>query len=287
MLVSSACMLEKALRGKYAIAQFNLNNLEWIRAILEAAKEMRAPVILGVTEAAAAYMGGVSAVAALVGKFVTAFRPDFPVALHLDHSGQYACLEALGAGFTSVMFDGSAMPFVENLLISRALADFCNKHGVSLEAELGSPAGEEENIKGTGERAAIAECVELGCSGITSLAPAIGNMHGEYPPDWPGLDLDLLASIHAALPNLPLVLHGGTGVSGDQIKKAIEKGICKINVNTECQIAFASALRDYFTNGEDKKPKGYNLQKIMLPGIEAIRKKACKKMELFGSAGKA
>lgn len=287
MLVSPVAMLRQALEGQYAIAQFNINNLEWIRAILEAAAEKNAPVILGVTEAAARHMGGIAAVGALAGKFVDSFQARFPVALHLDHADQYLCLEAVGAGFSSVMFDGSRMPFVENLLISRSLADFCHKRNVALEAELGSPAGEEDNIRGTGERAAIAECEELGCCGIASLAPAIGNMHGEYPADWPGLDLDLLARIHAALPELPLVLHGGTGVSEDQIKSAIKNGICKINVNTECQIAFANALREYFEKGEDRKAKGYNLQKIMRYGMDAIRRKACEKIELFGSAGRA
>lgn len=287
MLQSSGAMLREALGGRYAIAQFNLNNLEWIRAILEAATRMRAPVILGVTEGAAAYMGGVATVVALVRHFLAELRPCVPVALHLDHSSQYNCLEAIGAGFTSVMFDGSKMPIVENLLISRALANFCASRNVALEAELGSPAGEEENITGTGERAELMECVELGACGITSLAPAIGNMHGEYPSSWQGLDLGLLSKIHAALPNLPLVLHGGTGVPDDQIKKAIEAGICKINVNTECQIAFADALREYFENGADKKPKGYSLQKIMRQGTDAIRDKACEKIALFGSEGRA
>lgn len=287
MLVSPVVMLQKALKGQYAIAQFNINNLEWIRAILEAAKKMAAPVILGLTESAARHMGGIAAVGTLVSKVAANFRPHFPVALHLDHSDQYLCLEAVGAGFNSVMFDGSKMPFVENMLVCRTLADFCHKRDVALEAELGSPAGEEDDISGTGERASVHECVELGCVGISSLAPAIGNMHGEYPADWPGLDLELLAKIHAALPNLPLVLHGGTGVPEDQIKSAISHGICKINVNTECQIAFADALREYFENGEDKKTKGYNLQTIMRRGMDAICRKACEKIELFGSAGRA
>lgn len=287
MLVSSAVMLRAALEGGYAVAQFNLNNLEWLRAILEAAEENAAPVILGVTRAAADYMGGLNTVAALTERFVAGFRPSVPVALHFDHGAQYTCLEAIGAGFTAVMFDGSAMPFSENLLITRALGDFCAKRGVALEAELGSPAGEEDGVSGDGAKASIEECAALAAAGVTCLAPAIGNIHGVYPPDWPGLDLELLSRIHAAIPETPLALHGGTGVPNEQIMKAVKKGVCKINVNTECQIAFSDALAAYFAGSCHKETKGYNLQKIMKPAIAAVRAKACEKICLFGSDGKA
>lgn len=284
MLVSSREMLGKAAQGKYAIGQFNINNLEWIRAILNAAQAEDAPVILGVTESACAYMGGLRTVKAMAGGMAASLGVKVPVALHLDHAGYEMCLMAIGAGFTSVMFDGSKMPFAENLRLCRKLAQVCEENGVALEAELGSPAGEEDGISGSGERADPAQCGELAQTGLTALAASIGNIHGEYPADWQGLDMGLLAQIKNAVAGLPLVLHGGSGVPEAMVKTAIENGIAKINVNTECQIAFAEALREYFAAGRDKAPKGYNLQKLLRPGLAAIEEVVRKKIQFFGSA---
>lgn len=284
MLVSAANMLQAALREGRAVGQFNINNLEWVRAALEAAAEMSSPVILGVTRAACSYMGGLASVAGMVEGMIKYLRPGVPVALHLDHSDADFCLEAIGAGFTSVMFDGSHMPFAENLAITAKLAKICKESGVSLEAELGSPAGEEDGITGSGARASVAECVSLAKSGADVLAASIGNIHGEYPPDWPGLDFTLLEKIHASLPGLPLALHGGSGVPEAMIAKAIKLGVAKINVNTECQIAFAAALEKYFIEGRAKEARGYNLQRIMKPGLEAVKNLIMEKMRFFDSA---
>ena len=285
MLVSSQNMLESAVRGKYAVGQFNINNLEWIRAVINAAQAVQAPVILGVTESACAYMGGLRAVRAMAEGMLASIGAKVPVALHLDHASYEMCLMAIGAGFTSVMFDGSKMPFAENLRLCRVLAEICRKNGVALEAELGSPAGEEDGISGSGERADPAQCGELAQSGLTALAASIGNIHGEYPADWQGLDMELLAKIKKAVNGLPLVLHGGSGVPEAMVKTAIQNGIAKINVNTECQIAFAKAMREYFDTGFDKAPKGYTLQKLLRPGIEAIEEVVKQKIIFFGSAG--
>lgn len=287
MFVSAAKMLQDAAKGKYAVGQFNINNLEWIRAILDAGQKMSAPIILGVTEAACKYMGGLRTVRAMSEGMLANMRVDIPVALHLDHAGEDLCLQAIGAGFSSVMFDGSKMPFAENLAICGKLAKICAAQGISLEAELGSPAGEEDGISGSGEKALPEECARLARSGITMLAASIGNMHGEYPANWPGLDLGLLAKIRAAVEGMPLALHGGSGIPDDMVKEAIRLGICKINVNTECQIAFARATGKYFAEGQDKKEKGYNLQKLLAPGIAAITEKVMEKIKFFGSEGKA
>lgn len=286
MLVSSQEMLGKAVKGKYAIGQFNINNLEWIRAVITAAEAERAPVILGVTESACAYMGGLGTVRGMAEGMLASLGAQVPVALHLDHASYEMCLMAIGAGFTSVMFDGSKMPFAENLRLCRSLARVCGKKGVALEAELGSPAGEEDGISGNGERADPAQCGELAQTGLTALAASIGNIHGEYPADWQGLDMELLAQIKRAVRGLPLVLHGGSGVPEAMVKTAIRNGIAKINVNTECQIAFANALRAYFAAGEDKAPKGYNLQKLLRPGLAAIEEVVRNKIIFFGSANK-
>ena len=233
MLVSSKEMLDKAVQCKYAIGQFNINNLEWIRAIISAAQAVDAPVILGVTESACAYMGGLRTVRAMTEGMLASLGARVPVALHLDHAGYAMCLMAIGAGFTSVMFDGSKMPFAENLRYSRMLAEICRSSGVALVAELGSPAGEEDGISGSGERAAPSLCGELAQTGLTALAASIGNIHGEYPADWQGLDMDLLAQIQRAVNGLPLVLHGGSGIPEVMVKAAIQNGIAKINVNTD------------------------------------------------------
>lgn len=287
MLQSAQKMLEKAVKEKYAVGQFNINNLEWIKAILEAAAELSSPLILGVTGSAVNYMGGLACVADMTRNIINYTRVDIPVALHLDHSSEDLCLEAIGAGFTSIMFDGSHKPFLENLQICAKLARICKERGVSLEAELGSPGGEEDGIKGDGDKASVEECAELAKSGITILAASIANIHGVYPPSWPGLDFSLLEKIHALLPDLPLALHGGSGIPQAMILKAIKLGIAKINVNTECQIAFAKALENYFKDGKAREEKGYNLQKIMLHGIEAIKNTVKQKIEFFGSKGKA
>lgn len=284
MLVSSQEMLVRAVEGKYAVGQFNINNLEWIRAILTAAGALEAPVILGVTESACAWMGGPRTVRGMAEGMLASLGTRVPVALHLDHAGYEMCLMAIGAGFTSVMFDGSKLPFAENLRLSARLAEICRQNGVALEAELGSPAGEEDGISGSGERADPAQCRELAQTGITALAASIGNIHGEYPDDWQGLDMVLLAKIKAAVRGLPLVLHGGSGIPEAMVKAAIQSGIAKVNVNTECQIAFALALRGYFEPGLDRAPKGYTLQKLLRPGLAAIEEVVKKKCSFFGSA---
>lgn len=283
MLVSSQEMLGGAVQGKYAIGQFNINNLEWFKAVINAAQAVEAPVILGVTESACAYMGGLRTVRCMAEGMLASLGAKIPVALHLDHAGYEMCLMAIGAGFTSVMFDGSKMPFAENLRLCLMLADICGKNGVALEAELGSPAGEEDGISGSGERADPAQCGELAQTGLTALAASIGNIHGQYPSDWQGLDMELLAKIKSAVHGLPLVLHGGSGIPEAMVKAAIQNGIAKINVNTECQIAFAKALRGYFDAGHDRAPKGHALQKLLRPGLEAIEEVVKQKILFFGS----
>lgn len=286
MLVSAKAMLDCAARGRYAIGQFNLNNLEWLKAALAAAREQSAPIMLGVTEAACAYMGGLRTVRAMVEGMLAETRSDLPIVLHLDHSSEAMCLQAIGAGFTSIMFDGSKLPFAENLRVCKKLAAICAARGIALEAELGSPAGEEDGISGSGEKASPAQCAELARLGITSLAASIGNMHGQYPSSWPGLDFALLGQIREAVNGLPLVLHGGSGIPDEMIAKAIDLGICKINVNTECQIAFANALGEYFATGKNQLPKGYALQKIMAAGTAAVRDTIMRKISFFGSANR-
>lgn len=287
MLVSSSAMLTKAQAGKYAIGQFNINNLEWIKMILEAAQEMRSAVILGVTESAANYMCGLATVRNLAVNMAEWLQIDIPFALHLDHGTESLCQQAIGAGFTSVMFDGSHMPFEENLATCSNLAAFCHMLGISLEAELGSPAGEEDGISGSGEHADPAQCAKLAQSGIDILAASIGNIHGQYPADWKGLDFPLLEKIREATGNLPLALHGGTGISPEMIRHAVELGICKINVNTECQLAFATAIREYVERGNDLQAKGYGMQKLLGFASGAIKEKVKEKIALFGSEGSA
>lgn len=285
MLVNTKNMLHEAFIGHYAVAQFNLNNLEWIKAALHTAQALSAPLILGVTESACTYMGGLRTVKALTTGLAAYMRIKIPVALHLDHASLPMCLQAVGAGFSSVMFDGSKLPFSENLRICRDLAKICEENDVSLEAELGSPAGEEDGISGSGERAEPEECAELAKTGISSLAASIGNIHGEYPKAWQGLDMQLLERIKKAVNGLPLVLHGGSGIPKDMISKAIKNGICKINVNTECQIAFARAMRKYFAEKKDEDAKAYNLQKIMKAGLSALEDSMREKMHFFGCVG--
>ena len=287
MLVSAKEMLTKAKAGKYAVGQFNINNLEWTKAVLNAAEEMKSPVILGVSEGAGKYMTGFKTVAAMVEAMMGELGTTVPVALHLDHGtyeGSYKCIEA---GFSSIMFDGSKYPIEENVAKTKELIEVCNKKGISLEAEVGSIGGEEDGVIGQGECADPNECKQIADLGVTMLAAGIGNIHGKYPANWAGLSFETLDAIQKLTGKLPLVLHGGTGIPDDMIKKAIDLGVVKINVNTECQLSFADATRKYIEAGKDQEGKGYDPRKLLKPGYEAIIETVKEKMELFGSVGKA
>ena len=287
MLVSAKEMLEKAVEGHYAVGQFNINNLEWTKAVLNAAEEMKSPVILGVSEGAGKYMTGFKTVAAMVEAMMGELGTTVPVALHLDHGtyeGSYKCIEA---GFSSIMFDGSKYPIEENVAKTKELIEVCNKKGISLEAEVGSIGGEEDGVIGQGECADPNECKRIADLGVTMLAAGIGNIHGKYPANWAGLSFETLDAIQKLTGKLPLVLHGGTGIPDDMIKKAIDLGVAKINVNTECQLSFADATRKYIEAGKDQEGKGYDPRKLLKPGYEAIIETVKEKMELFGSVGKA
>ena len=287
MLVSAKEMLEKAVEGHYAVGQFNINNLEWTKAVLNAAEEMKSPVILGVSEGAGKYMTGFKTVAAMVEAMMGELGTTVPVALHLDHGtyeGSYKCIEA---GFSSIMFDGSKYPIEENVAKTKELIEVCNKKGISLEAEVGSIGGEEDGVIGQGECADPNECKQIADLGVTMLAAGIGNIHGKYPANWAGLSFETLDAIQKLTGKLPLVLHGGTGIPDDMIKKAIDLGVAKINVNTECQLSFADATRKYIEAGKDQEGKGYDPRKLLKPGYEAIIETVKEKMKLFGSVGKA
>lgn len=287
MLVSATEMLQKARDGHYAVGQFNINNLEWTKAVLLTAQELNSPVILGVSEGAGKYMTGYKTVAAMVSAMVSSLGITVPVALHLDHGsyeGAKACLEA---GFSSIMFDGSHYPIEENVAKTTELVALAHAQGVSIEAEVGSIGGEEDGVVGAGEVADPAECKRIADLGIDFLAAGIGNIHGKYPANWKGLDFDALDKIHQATGGIPLVLHGGTGIPADMIQKAISLGVSKINVNTECQLSFAAATRAYIEAGKDEQGKGFDPRKLLAPGFEAIKATVKEKMELFGSVGKA
>ena len=287
MLVSATEMLKKARDGHYAVGQFNINNLEWTKAVLLTAQELNSPVILGVSEGAGKYMTGYKTVAAMVKAMVETLNITVPVALHLDHGsyeGAKACLEA---GFSSIMFDGSHYPIDENVAKTTELVKLAHEMGVSVEAEVGSIGGEEDGVVGAGEVADPAECKRIADLGIDFLAAGIGNIHGKYPANWKGLDFDALDKIHEATGGIPLVLHGGTGIPADMIQKAISLGVSKINVNTECQLSCAAATRAYSEAGKDQQGKGYDPRKLLLPGFEAIKATVKEKMELFGSVNKA
>ncbi|MDD5795178.1 MAG: class II fructose-1,6-bisphosphate aldolase [Clostridiales bacterium] len=287
MLVSVKEMMNKAREGHYAVGQFNINNLEWTKAILLTAQENNSPVILGVSEGAGKYMGGYHAVVGMVNGLLKDLDISVPVALHLDHGsyeGAYKCIEA---GFSSVMFDGSHYPIAENIEKSKQLIKDAHGKGISIECEVGSIGGEEDGVIGAGEVADPAECKQIADLGVDILAAGIGNIHGTYPENWAGLDFDALAKIKDAVGNMPLVLHGGTGIPDDMIKKAISLGVCKINVNTECQLVFAEATRQYIEAGKDQQGKGFDPRKLLAPGFEAIKAKVKEKMELFGSVNKA
>jgi len=287
MLVSAKEMLEKARDGKYAVGQFNINNLEWTKAVLQTAEELKSPVILGVSEGAGKYMTGYKTVTAMVKAMIEELNITVPVALHLDHGSYDGCYKCIEAGFSSIMFDGSHYPIAENVEKTTELVKVCAEKGLSIEAEVGSIGGEEDGVVGMGECADPDECKEVADVGVTMLAAGIGNIHGKYPANWAGLSFDTLAAIKDKVGDMPLVLHGGTGIPEDQIKKAISLGVAKINVNTECQLSFADATRKYIEAGKDLEGKGFDPRKLLAPGTEAIKATVKEKMELFGSVGKA
>ena len=287
MLVSAKEMLEKAKAGKYAVGQFNINNLEWTKAVLTAAQECNSPVILGVSEGAGKYMTGYKTVSAMVQAMIEEMNISVPVALHLDHGSYDGCMKCIEAGFSSIMFDGSHYPIEENIAKTKELVKICAEKGMSLEAEVGSIGGEEDGVIGMGECADPNECKAVADLGITMLAAGIGNIHGKYPANWKGLSFETLDAIQQKTGTMPLVLHGGTGIPDDMIKKAISLGVAKINVNTECQISFAEATRKYIEAGKDLEGKGFDPRKLLLPGTEAIKATVKEKMELFGSVNRA
>ncbi len=287
MLVSAKEMLTKAKAGHYAVGQFNINNLEWTKAILLTAQEMNSPVILGVSEGAGKYMCGYKTIVGMVEGMIEGLGITVPVALHLDHGSYEGALACIEAGFSSVMFDGSHYPIEENIEKTKELVRITGELGLSLEAEVGSIGGEEDGVVGAGECADPAECKMIADLGVTMLAAGIGNIHGKYPANWPGLSFDTLDAIQQKTGDMPLVLHGGTGIPADMIKKAIDLGVSKINVNTECQLAFAAATRKYVEEGKDLSGKGFDPRKLLAPGVEAIKATVREKIELFGSANKA
>ncbi|MBQ5918441.1 MAG: class II fructose-1,6-bisphosphate aldolase [Lachnospiraceae bacterium] len=287
MLVSAAEMLKKAKAGKYAVGQFNINNLEWTKAILLTAQELNSPVILGVSEGAGKYMAGYKTVVGMVNGMLEELNITVPVALHLDHGSYDGCMKCIEAGFSSVMFDGSHYPIEENIAKTTELINITREKGMSLEAEVGSIGGEEDGVVGKGECADPNECKSIADLGVTMLAAGIGNIHGKYPANWEGLSFETLDAIQQLTGEMPLVLHGGTGIPEDMIKKAISLGVAKINVNTECQLAFAAATRGYVEAGKDLEGKGFDPRKLLAPGFDAIKATVKEKMELFGSVGKA
>ena len=287
MLVNATEMLKKAKAGHYAVGQFNINNLEWTKAILLTAQELNSPVILGVSEGAGKYMTGYKTVVGMVNGMMEELNITVPVALHLDHGTFEGAKACINAGFSSIMFDGSHYPIAENIEKTTALVNTCDILGISLEAEVGSIGGEEDGVIGMGECADPNECKAIADLGVTMLAAGIGNIHGKYPANWPGLSFETLAAVKEKVGNMPLVLHGGTGIPADMIKKAISLGVSKINVNTECQLAFQEATRKYIEEGKDLQGKGFDPRKLLAPGFEAIKATVKEKMELFGSINKA
>ena len=287
MLTSATEMLRKARDGKYAVGQFNINNLEWTKAILLTAQELNSPVILGVSEGAGKYMTGFETVAAMVAAMDKSLGITVPVALHLDHGSYEGCYKCIKAGFTSIMFDGSHFPIDENVAKTTELVNVAHNLGLSIEAEVGAIGGEEDGVIGKGECADPNECKQIADLGVDFLAAGIGNIHGVYPSNWEGLSFETLEAINKTVGEMPLVLHGGTGIPDDMIKKAISLGVAKINVNTECQLVFAEATRGYIEAGKDQQGKGFDPRKLLAPGFEAIKAKVKEKMELFGSVNKA
>lgn len=287
MLVSAKEMLDKAKAGHYAVGQFNINNLEWTKAVLLTAQELNSPVILGVSEGAGKYMTGYKTVAAMVKAMIEELGITVPVALHLDHGSYGGCLKCVEAGFSSIMFDGSHYAIDENVAKTTELVALAHSKGMSIEAEVGSIGGEEDGVIGMGECADPKECKAIADLGVDMLAAGIGNIHGKYPANWAGLSFETLDAIQQLTGDMPLVLHGGTGIPDDMIKKAISLGVAKINVNTECQLSFAAATREYIEAGKDLEGKGFDPRKLLLPGTEAIKATVKEKMELFGSVNRA
>ena len=287
MLVSAKEMLNKARDGHYAVGQFNINNLEWTKDVLQTAQELQAPVILGVSEGAGKYMCGYTTIVGMVKGMIENLGITVPVALHLDHGTFEGAKACINAGFSSIMFDGSHYPIDENIKLTTALVNTCNILGLSLEAEVGAIGGEEDGVVAMGECADPAECKQIADLGVTMLAAGIGNIHGKYPENWPGLSFETLEAIKKTVGDMPLVLHGGTGIPEDMIKKAISLGVAKINVNTECQIAFTEKVREYIEQGKDLVGKGFDPRKVLAPGVEAIKATVREKMEIFGCIGKA
>lgn len=287
MLVSAKEMIQDAKAGRYAVPHININNLEWTKMVLLTAQEKKSPVILGVSEGAAKYMCGYATVTAMTSEMIKHLNITVPVALHIDHGSYEGAKAAIAGGFSSIMFDGSHYDIDENLEKSREIIALCNEKGLSIECEVGAIGGEEDGVVGSGEVADPMQCKQIADLGITMLAAGIGNIHGKYPANWKGLDFDTLAKIQEACPGIPLVLHGGTGIPDDMIKKAISLGVCKINVNTECQLSFAEATRKYIEEGKDQQGKGFDPRKLLAPGCAAIQQTVAEKMELFGSVGRA
>ena len=287
MLVSAKEMLIKAREGKYAVGQFNINNLEWTKAILLTAQENNSPVILGVSEGAGKYMGGYKTVVGMVNGLLEGLNITVPVALHLDHGSYDGALKVIEAGFSSVMFDGSHYSIEENIAKTKEIIEIANAKGISVEAEVGSIGGEEDGVVGAGEIADPAECKQIADLGVDMLAAGIGNIHGKYPENWAGLNFDALAAINNATGDMPLVLHGGTGIPEEMIKEAISLGVSKINVNTECQLVFAEATRKYIEEGKDLQGKGFDPRKLLAPGTTAVKELVEQRIEWFGSNGKA
>ncbi|MBO5109170.1 MAG: class II fructose-1,6-bisphosphate aldolase [Clostridia bacterium] len=287
MLVSAAEMLKKAKAGKYAVGQFNINNLEWTKAILQTAQEMNSPVILGVSEGAGKYMCGYNTIVGMVNGMIETLGITVPVALHLDHGSYEGAKKCIEAGFSSIMFDGSHYPIEENIAKTKELIELAAAKGMSLEAEVGAIGGEEDGVVGSGEVADPNECKMIADLGVSMLAAGIGNIHGKYPANWAGLNFEVLGKISELTGDMPLVLHGGTGIPAEMIQKAISLGVSKINVNTECQLAFAAATREYIEAGKDLQGKGFDPRKLLAPGVEAIKATVKEKIELFGSANKA
>lgn len=286
-LISAKSILENARDGHYGVAAININNLEWTKLTLEVAQEQNSPLLLAVSEGAVKYMGGFNVVVAMVNGLVQDLGITIPVALHLDHGSYEGAKKAIAAGFTSVMYDGSHLPLEENLAQTREIVELAHSKGVSVEAEVGSIGGEEDGIIGSGELADPVECQKLADTGIDFLAAGIGNIHGVYPENWTGLNFERLAEVQKASNNLPIVLHGGTGIPEDQIKRAIELGVAKINVNTELQLAFAKGTRAYIEAGKDLKGKGFDPRKLLSEGTNEAKNVVLSKIEMFGSANKA
>lgn len=287
MLVSTKEMLAKAKAGKYAVGQFNINNLEWTKAILETAQENNSPVILGVSEGAAKYMGGYDTVVGMVNGLLKGLNVTVPVALHLDHGSYDHAIKCMDAGFSSVMFDGSHYPIEENIQKTTSIVEIAHARGITVEAEVGSIGGEEDGVIGNGEIADPNECKTIADLGVDLLAAGIGNIHGQYPSNWKGLSFETLDKIQQLTGSMPLVLHGGTGIPVEMIQQAISLGVSKINVNTECQLTFTAATRVYFEENKDKASKGFDPRKVLAPGYKAIKQTVKEKMEMFGSVNQA